>query len=416
MPYQYQNQIPGLPAAIAPQGLPAGAAVPQLPSIPQVAPAAPQASALDQFLGNISNPAGNSQFLLDLGARLLQPRAKGSSPLGAIASAGSQAVGGLTARKAAAGKGALDTQLAQSRLATEELQRTKLGTDITGAEQAQKAAIAGQPLQDRLTESTIAKNLREAKASGTTAATVQQAEAYGKVLFANNPEKYGTLDKATEDAYKQFQPVGKDPDAWYASALAKYDAEAALSGANPKQIAAHKEELGRIRDAWKYGPEGAPKPEMSEAVKLSLKGLKAGVQPGPEEIQAIVQHFKSISGSDAEARQLFKDAIGEGGNAQATTPAVSEQAVQESLVSFPEETPDYPPSTKAEQKRSQIKEKKAAKQANAEEIRKLVLELNNKVPAMTATEAQVFLDKNEGKLTPAQVRRIKAIIKGKRRN
>lgn len=455
MPYQYQNQIPGLPAAIAPQGLPAGASAPQLPVVPQVAPAAPQVSALDQFLGNLANPTGNSQFLLDLGARLLQPRAKGSSQLGTIVNAGNQAVQGLTGRRAASAKVAVDSQLTASRLATEDLQRKKLGVDIAGGEAKQVADIAGQPLQDELTRSKIAKNKQQASklSTGKNSSVVQAANAYGQVKFnlygpGSAKQRFDTLDQAVEEAYKEQQPVGKDPDAWYAQAVAKYMSEAPVSGASPEEQKRVLAGFDKIRDTWKYGEGGKPtaaSAEVPPAVQAGLQKFKTGIDPDISEKTAIVEYYNKIASTPEEAYAMYQKARGGQQQAPATTPSPQGQAEAEAeapqvdtaqqelaaaiaereaadqkdaeIIALGGKPPPRAKNDKVAVKRAEIKAKKAEKEAAKEkqkaEIAQAVEDLNYKVPVMTATEARVFLLKHEKTLTPPMVRRIKQIIKQK---
>lgn len=433
MPLIQQPTIPGLPLPQLPPGLapPAAAPTAVAPPIPPIATPGVPTGGLDAFLQQIANPTGSSQFLLDLGAKLLQPRAPGTGAAGAIAQAGSQAVGGLSERQAAAGQTAFQRQLGESRLATEKAQRGQIEAETAAKVRETESA----DLQDELTKAVTAQKKALAKkgTTGKIASKVQEAQNLGAVLFTNhgpdsaNP-KFANINEAVEAAYRFFTPVGKDPDAWYATAVASFQEQNSLV-LNPDEMAAGVAAIGKVRDDWKakgvqsvveQKPAAPAAPAATASVDIGappeIKQLidqqVQGVDITPEQVTTLstwlIQQYPDLK----ERQAAYTKALGQDTTAATTKPVAKEEPVKP----VKKGGKDTPKATRKEAKAARLRDIESRRAAAVEKIeatRQATSELKDEVRDMTKTEIISWLEKNREFLTPAQKRRVTALIRKK---
>jgi hypothetical protein len=240
---QIQLSAPS-PTQVRSRAQPSQTTVPYLPQAQQ--PANPESVPQEP---NIFN---DPRFLIDVGARLLQPRSPAAGQLGFAAGALNDALSAMSQRKTASAKQGLE----ERGVATQE-RRTDIAAQQAKTQQKEtERKLESQDFIDQLRESQsresnarAAKLLAEAETEKTTggtskklpAAEVQVINSLADSMVQLFPEKYKGaqgIAQARLDAYTVKERAGQNPTEWMADALIKY-----MSG--PGALASDKE---RVRD------------------------------------------------------------------------------------------------------------------------------------------------------------------------
>jgi len=213
-----------------------GGAIPQVQ--PPLAPAVPAAPVQPQPAVPVptveTNPWNDSRFLLDLGAKLLQPRQESEGQFGFAANALTSALNVMDARRAA-GKA--------SKREDKKLDLQQQGVDV----EKQKAATQGKLADNTLDSQSYINRLREAQTEkekalagkaraeaanekatggkGMPAASVQETNQVATALKTLFPQAYkgsGADAQSVLDAKKYLERVKTNPQAEFADLFGEY--------------------------------------------------------------------------------------------------------------------------------------------------------------------------------------------------
>lgn len=181
--------------------------------IPEGAPLSKEAaSKWDVFLDELTKP-GAANFLLNLGARLMQPRPIGQTQGGAIGQAALGAVNNLAQQKAAQRKGQLEEALLGAKVGLIGAQKGQLEaeTSLTGtkkerleADTKRLLALAKKYGMEAAKEKMVAAGAKVPK-------ELSLAEQMGKLLYQNYPDRFKDANEANLKALEFVVRKGKDP-------------------------------------------------------------------------------------------------------------------------------------------------------------------------------------------------------------